>query len=382
VKKIGYILRKFPVLSETFVIQEILELEALGHEVVIFSLAKPNTLCPHPMLGRLKGEIIYLPEILPFPPMKGLLKLIKYRKWELYERLKQATFIAKQAKKQGILHLHAHFASRAATVAYFCSYLSKIPYSFTAHAVDIFRKDRCQKALKDKIEQGSFVATISQYNLDFLRQISPNGKILKILNGIDLNKFSPQNIKTHCFTFICIARLVEKKGHRYLIEACDLLKKQGLTFQCLLVGSGKLKEDIEKMIIDFNLDSHIKLLGALDHSQVLSLLQKSDAFVLPCILAEDGNRDGLPVSIVEALACSLPVITTAMTANPEVVKDGINGILVPFADSQALAKGMEKLLVDKNYYQMLSKQARASIAIDFDKTKTAKMLSYAINEVV
>lgn len=378
-KKIGYILRKFPVLSETFVLNEILAMEALGHEVTIFTLQAPKAGTCQPDLAALKAKVHVLPKKIRFHPsmLKGLWYVLCSRNGQLYSRLLQGGRIAQEAKKLGIDHFHAHFATRSASVAFFASKLSGIPYSFTAHAVDIFKEKVCHKALQAKMNHASFVATVSDYNMKFLSEILPTGSFIKVLNGIDLQKFRPDR----CFTFICTARLVEKKGHRYLLEACRILKNRGVAFQCYLIGDGYLKDTLEENIKSFRIENHVFMFGSQSHNTVLSMMRSSDAFVLPCCLAEDGNRDGLPVSLVEALALELPVITTPMTGNTEVVTDQVNGLLVDSTDAEALAEAMERLIIDKALYLKLKENTRSSIAHRFDLKETAKVLSAQINGI-
>jgi len=303
---------------------------------------------------------------------------LKHGKPSLMWRFLQSCYVANQARSYGVGHFHAHFATRPATVASLASMISGIPYSFTAHAMDIFKRKLSTKSLQKKIERANFVITVSDYNKEYLSK-HLNGdanKLVKIYNGINLYRFNPNGeVKQDLFTFLCVARFVEKKGHKILIEACEFLRKKRYKFQCWLVGKGGLRTQIKNMIKEKKLESYVKLLGPHSHMEVRERYLFSHVYVLPCVIGSDGNRDGLPVSLVEALASGLPVITTAMTGNVEVVKNNHNGLIVPFNDSKALADAMEKLMQDKVLYESLRKNTRDSVELRFDLRKTSKVLS-------
>jgi glycosyltransferase involved in cell wall biosynthesis len=303
--------------------------------------------------------------------------VLAHGKPSLLWRFFQGCYIANTAKRYGVQHFHAHFATRPTTVAFFSSMITGHPFSFTAHAMDLYKNHLSKKSLSKKIKKARFVITVSDYNKKHLSQIASNnnGKIVKIYNGINLTQFRPNGVrKRSIFTFVCVARFVEKKGHRVLIEACEILHERGLDFRCWLVGKGKLRSQINSDIKKKNLKRCVKLLGPLSQTEVVECYGKVHALVLPCIVGSDGNRDGLPVSIVEALASGLPVITTPMTGNPEVVKTNHNGILIPFDNSNALADAMEKLIQDSDFYQQLKTNARTSVESRFDIHQTTRIL--------
>lgn len=381
-KKLGYVLRRFPVVSETFILYELLELEKLGHSITIYSLLRPKETLVHDALKNLKAEVIYLPKMIAptFFALKKWLGQIGSGSWKSFRKIQQAALIARHAQKENIEHLHAHFANQPASLAKLAASMITLPFSFTAHAYDIFKEEVCKTSLKEKIEKAAFVVTISDYNTNYLKRIAPTGRFVKILNGIDTDKFMPvEHRKKRAFTFCCAARLVEKKGHLELIEACYLLKERGKSFFCTLAGDGPLRKEILEKIAAYNLEEFVALKGALPHDKILELMQSSDAFVLPCKMGKDGNRDGLSVSIVEALMSGLPVITTPMTANPEVIIHEKNGLFVPFEDSKNLADAMERLIADRPFFSTLRQECRPSVVDAFDRQKTTKLLSCTFN---
>jgi glycosyltransferase involved in cell wall biosynthesis len=388
---VGYVLRKFPVLSETFILNELLELEARGVSLHLMSLMRPNDPRFHEDLPKLKARISYLPD--------GLGKLLVYQRRlaradrRRYARtllfvlrsgrprtlrlLLEAGFVANETRRLGLRHLHAHFANEPATVAQLASMLTGVPFSFTAHATDIFKYRTNVKALSCKIESARFVVTVSDFNKGYLRRIAPgaDGKIVRVYNGIPLDRFAPNGRPPpRPFRIVCVARLVEKKGLPILIEACRILRDRGLRFRCDIVGKGILRSQLESLIKRWKLKKHVFLLGPHSQLEVLERYQSAHLYVLPCIVGSDGNREGLPVSIVEALACGLPVVATPLTGIPEAVRDGFNGLIVPPGDPRSLAGAIERLIHDRELYERLRANARRSVAPQFDRRRTAAQL--------
>jgi len=392
-KRIGYILRRFPSLSETFILNEVLAMEGLGTKVEVYSILQPRDPKFHEGITRLQASIRYIPTL---GDLKSLARYNRraYRSfgWRYLRvlascvatfkpmqvwRFFQAAYIAERARERKIEHFHAHFANRAANVARLAHEISGIPYSFTAHAVDIYKNTVRPKILKKRITKAEFVVTVSDENQRFLRELAPAAadKIHRIYNGIDFARFGksarPLNAS---FTILCVGRMVEKKGLEYLIQACHELKKQNFRFRCNIIGKGNLRPKLNAMINELDLKNEIKLVGVVTQDKIGAWFTDADIFVLPCIIAQDGNREGLPVSIVEALASGLPVVTTAVAGISEAVKDGENGFLVPEHDAMALAEAVRKLLVDRDYRDKLSRNARRSVQPKFDQDITAQTL--------
>lgn len=394
---VGYVLRKFPVLSETFILGEILALEAEGVPVHIFALERPNDPRFHEDLPKLKASITYVPDVLDVRALlRHNLRVARSRSSSysrafryalatarptLLWRLLQAGYIASEARRLGLHHLHAHFANRPTTVALLASRIVGIPYSFTAHAVDIFKRTVDARALARKMESARFVVAISEFNKTYLERLGrgSNGRIVQIYNGIDLDRFSPNGgPPAEPFTILSVARLVEKKGLDVLIEACSRLRARGLSFQCWIVGKGRLRPALSALITRLNLEDVVDLLGPHTQLEVLERYHAAHLYVLPCVVGPDGNRDGLPVSLIEALSCGLPVVTTPMTGIPEAVRHLHNGLLVPDGDADALADALEALVRDRQLYDQLRANARPSIAATFDRRQTARQLQVCL----
>jgi glycosyltransferase involved in cell wall biosynthesis len=392
-KPIGYILKKFPVLSETFILNELLALEARGARLQVFALERPNDPRFHEDLPKLRARVSYVPDVFEMGRLlehgrrvrkscrKGYFRALRYvlrrPRPTFFWRFLQAAFVANEARRLGLSHLHAHFATRPASVAFLASRISGIPFSFTAHAMDIFKSHLNPGALSHKIQEARFVVTVSDFNKRYLeeRTAPATGKVFRIYNGIPLGRFAPNGVSPEPpFTILCVARLVEKKGIPVLVEACRLLRDRGAAFRCWIVGKGRARPQIEELIARWSLGDHLRLLGPLTQLEVLKRYRSAHLYVLPCIIGADGNRDGLPVSIVEALACGLPVVTTPVTGIPEVVRDRENGLLVPPGDAGALAAAITDVMSDKSLYETLRAGARPSVESRFDLTRTAEAL--------
>lgn len=396
---IGYVLRKFPVLSETFVLNELLGLEAQGVPLHVFSLMRPNDPRFHDDLPKLKARVSYVPDATDLAKAmrhnrrlagragrryrRALSYVARQAKPELLWRLLQAGYVANEARRLRLRHLHAQFANRPTTVALLASRLTGVPFSFTAHATDIFKHAVDRRVLARKIREARFVVTVSEYNRDYLARLADGAdrKIVRIHNGIDVDRFAPNgNPPPKPFRILCVARLVEKKGLPYLVDACAMLRERGVEFRCDIIGKGRLRSELGRRIKDRGLRRTVRLLGPKTQGEVLAEYRASNLYVLPAIVGSDGNREGLPVSIVEALACGLPVIATPVTGIPEVVRDGHNGLIVPPADAARLAEAIERLIRDPRLYRRLREAARPSVLSAFDRRRTVAELHRLIVE--
>lgn len=364
--KVAYLLDIFPALSETFIINEIIELRRQGLDVAIFSLAKPKEDIIHEEAKELAKETFYAKNLLsPGKFRKALTYLyahlyflvvnpFRYLRefWFAFTHgvkvFKPAAYYALVLRKLGIGHIHAHFAATASEYAMTISGISGIPYSFTPHAYDIFMKPRL---VKEKVAFADFVVSKTEYNKRFLEENYPgiNGDKIHVVHyGMDLERFTPVRYDVRGqlpFTILSVARLVEKKGHKYLLEACHILTKKGVSnFVCKIIGDGPLKRDLEGLALSFGLSENVEFIGALPSDKVLSILEGSDLFVLPCVVARDGDMDGMPNALIEAMALGKPVVSTYVSGIPELIKNGC-GILVPPEDSQALARALEEIFL-------------------------------------
>jgi len=385
---VAYIMSRFPVISETFVLYEMLELQKAGLRIEIFPLIHQDEKVVHPEVESLVKQTHYTP-LLSTEALSAQFYWL-WKRPKAYLRiwwraifgnvrspnflvravvvvLRAATF-ARRIQALDVTHVHAHWATHPTLAAYVIHQLTGITYSFTAHADDIY-VDRAM--LGEKIREASFVVTISEYNRQFLKRLygtEAEKKLVIVRYGVDFSVFNPPSAKSRSklFTIICVARLEEKKGHSYLIEACARLKAQSVPFRCLFVGDGKKRREVEIEIARSGLADHIILLGRQPRNRVQELLAEADVFVLSSVTTAKGRQEGLPNVLVEALAVSLPVVATSISGTPELVIDGQTGLLVPPRDAQAIEVAILKLYRDPELGKRLALEGRAKVLREFD----------------
>jgi glycosyltransferase involved in cell wall biosynthesis len=400
--KIAYILDFFPVLSETFIVREILELRRKGFEVVIFARGSVENWeyseVIHDDSQNLMQNVVYLKSLLkkrsklqlarchlyfllrhPFRYLKTF-SFVCGRSNKVFARFKGSALYAIAIKKMQVSHIHAHFALDACTIAMLISMLTGVSYSFTAHAHDIFAP-KLAELTEEKFNYARFAVCISDYNKQYILQNYPKVKPdnIKIIHcGIGLDIFThnllPKNEK---LTILSIGRLVDQKGFKYLIQACNLLRKRtDLNFICKIIGEGKKRQELEELIFQYDLREVVTLLGALKQSDVLRTFTYADIFVLPCVVDRTtGYKDGIPVVLMEAMATGIPVISTRVSGIPELVKDGC-GILVEPEDANGLAMAIESIcLLPVEERKNMGRAGRAIVETEFSLEKEVQKLA-------
>jgi colanic acid/amylovoran biosynthesis glycosyltransferase len=386
--KIAYVLKRYPRYSETFVVNEILAHEAAGLEVEIFALRPPSDTHFQDIISRVRAPVNYLSasgiKAADFWTALGVAAVSSPGLWttlgeagsEDARDVYQAALLAREARLKGITHLHAHFATASTTVARLAAKFARIPYTFTAHAKDIFHESVCPEDFRRKLEDAAGVVTVSDYNLRYLRETyGPAAEhIRRVYNGLDLKRFT-YNAPLHRLPkVVAVGRLVEKKGFADLIGACATLAASGRQFTCEIVGSGELEADLRGRIEQSGAGDMVGLIGPRPQAEVVRLVQEAAAFVAPCVLGEDGNRDGLPTVLLEAMALGTPVVSTDVTGIPEVLRDGETGLLVPQRNPAALAGAISRLTGDSTLRVRLADRARRLIEADFEVQDNAAHL--------
>jgi colanic acid/amylovoran biosynthesis glycosyltransferase len=378
--KIGYVLKRYPRYSETFVVNEILAHEAAGLEVEIFALRPPSDTHFQDIISRVRAPVTYLSasgiKAADFWTALGGAAVSSPGLWtalgeagsEDARDVYQAALLAREARLKGITHLHAHFATASTTVARLAAKFAGIPYTFTAHAKDIFHESVCPEDFRRKLEEAAGVVTVSDYNLRYLREnYGPAAeRIRRVYNGLDLKRFTYKAPLHRPSRIVAVGRLVEKKGFADLIGACATLAASGRRFTCEIVGSGELEADLRGRIEQSGAGGIVRLIGPRPQAEVVRLVQEAAAFVAPCVLGEDGNRDGLPTALLEAMALGTPVVSTDVTGIPEVLRDGETGLLVPQRNPAALAGVISRLTRDSTLRIRLADRARRLIETDFN----------------
>lgn len=385
---IAYIVKMYPRFSETFIVNEILAHEAANVPITIVSLRKPTDGRFHNILSLVKAPVHYIDEKLPgtetfwdtaqqqLDTHPELLDSIRSSAPYSARELWQAIQVVELISKLNIRHLHAHFANTAAMVAKLASTITGLPYSVTTHAKDIYNDDVRDNVFHSKIKTAKACITVSDFNLDYLKKRYSNAAhhIHRVYNGLDLSRFEFLNSTKKSIDIIAVGRLVEKKGFRYLIDACALLKKRNIKFNCQIVGTGALKGQLQNQIAELELSGEVQLTGPLPQSEIIQRIGRSRLMVAPCIIADDGNRDGLPTVLLEAMALGTPCISTSVTGIPELIRHNDTGLLVEPNDSEQLASTIENLLCDYNFQNHLATNARALIEDSFDVHKNTQHL--------
>jgi colanic acid/amylovoran biosynthesis glycosyltransferase len=373
--KLVYIIGTYPELTNTFIDREIATLRQLGNfQIKIVSIRYPHTIESYsPEQKELCQETLYLipphwsgfnyPAFIlanlyfvfsrPLVYFGTLIDLLTHTRVSIKAWLMtllyfwQGVYAASLLRHIEFDHIHVHFMDRAVLVALVVSRFLGKTYSFTAHAADIYTK---AMLVREKIDYARFIITVSQYNKQHLLKVCPGIKADKIHilhPWVDVSQFTPRPDRPvhNRLHILSVGRLVEKKGHKDLIDACNFLRAKGFDADCQIVGEGPLHADLTDRISYCALQDYVHLLGGLPQSQVLDLLREwADVFVLPCIIAEDGDRDGIPVSLAEAMALELPVISTDIVGIRELVQPG-SGMLIPPHDPAAIAEALSTIAI-------------------------------------
>ncbi len=414
VTTLGMILKGYPRISETFISNEILLLENLGFKIHIFSMRQPREPFCHDSVNKIKAKVDYLPETLlkPLPEFlyhnirlavkkprlyseafrKALIRFRRTKKSATLKHLFQAGYLVdKFLPESGVGHFHAHFAHSPTSVAMFSSFLTGIPFSFTAHAKDIYTSDTRQ--LREKIGLAKFVVTCTEYNRKHLKHVAHEDRlsaatpIYRIYHGIDMELFScntglNRNMEKPVspFNIMTVARMTSKKGLPTIYNALYLLKKKGFSFHHVLIGDGDEREKILSLIKSLELEDVSTWLGTQPHEVVLEQFRKADLFVLGSEIAENGDRDGIPNVFVESMAMGVPVVGTRVSAIPEIIEHEKTGLLVSPANPEALANAMVRLLQDENLRKEIIVAAREKVTNFFDNRRLILDLAKVLNK--
>ncbi|MCZ2860229.1 glycosyltransferase [Blastococcus sp. VKM Ac-2987] len=383
--RVGYVLKMYPRFSETFVVTELLAHQERGLDLTVFSLRPPADGRFHESLARLRTPVTYLRSSsiraddlwTAFRDARAELPELARHADELWDAdardAVQAVELALAARAAGITHLHAHFASVATTVARLAARLAGITYSFTAHAKDIFHSEVSDDDLRVKLADAADVVTISNYNLGHLRaRFGPAADgVRRVYNGLDLAAFPHTSPADRPPVVAAVGRFVEKKGFGDLLEAVALLRARGRDVSVQLVGTGPLGPELAARLDRLGLRDAVTMTGALTQEEVRAVVGAAAAFAAPCVVGADGNRDGLPTVLLEAMALGTPCVATPVTGIPEVLRHEETGLLVPERDPGALAAALDRLLGDAGLRTRLATAARQRIEADFDARRQA-----------
>ena len=361
-REVAYVFERFPSFGQTFCYREVAELRRQGLHVRVFSIRTPADELDEAWSRDIVEDVEYLPpEATLVPEVIRLLRddpsLSVVRKtvetWGRqsdFLRLYQAVYIGTRLRQEGVGRVHAHFAGMASRTAFWIQKMFGIPFSFTAHANDVFAPKEFTIGLDQLMHAAEAVITVSDYGANFLRAKFPADarKVRRIYNGIHLSAFPRANFGAAVASIISVGRLIEKKGFADLISACALLKHTGRNFHCDIVGDGPLQSSLEAQIRDLAVAPEVRLVGAENQEQIAARLAAATVFALPCTTEKDGGMDNLPTVIMEAMAAGLPVVSTRLAGVPEMVQDGITGHLVAPGSQKELADTLGRLIDDRD----------------------------------
>ncbi len=368
---VAYVLKGYPRLSETFISQEIRALEQRGLPIHIISLRHPTESHVHPIHREIRAPVTYLPEYVYQEPLRVLRAWWRVRRWPSYRvarslfwrdlrrdptvnrlrRFGQALVLARELRP-AYTHLHAHFLHTPASVARYAAILRELSWSCSAHAKDIWTLPDWEK--QEKLADCRWLVTCTSANADHLARLGPAGVVSRIYHGLDLSRFPPPPPRNHQpdgssredpVLILSVGRAVEKKGYPDLLEALAMLPRH-LHWQLVHIGGGALVKSLHRMGRRLGIQQRVAWLGAQPQEVVLDYYRRAHIFALACRIAPDGDRDGLPNVLMEASSQQLPVVSTRISAIPELIEDGVNGLLVPQREPAALAEALGALITD------------------------------------
>jgi len=388
--RLGYLVKAFPRVSETFILNEILELERQGFDLRIYSMIDPPERLRHDVFKQVRSPITYLPNPLfrsmhlvladhlrqmwraPRGYFTALARALGTRDTEVIERFAQAGCLARRLDADGVAHVHAGFVHSPGSVAWLASIMTGLPFSLASHAKDLYHSP--PDLLRKKLVAARVVFTCTRYNIPHLKRLADGGpvRVRHAYHGTDLSRFEFGRYgSSKPPVVLAVARLVEKKGLDTLIRACAHLRDRGRDFRCHIVGDGPLRESLVALIRKLKLEGRVVLEGALDQSEVLAWYRRATVFALPCVVTVNGDRDGIPNVLIEAAACGVPIVTTGVSGIPELVEDGVSGLLVPPHEPGELANALHEVLRSPVLREKLRVNARARVVKAFDVRRNA-----------
>lgn len=403
VNRVAYVMSRFPLVTETFILREMDELDRQGWDVGLYPLILEHPDVVHADARR------WTPRARRAGPLsraalRAHLRFLKRRPkallsvWGQVVRghsrepsvlvravalLPVMVAMADEVQRRGYRHVHAHFATYPLLAAWVAHRLTGVSYSVTVHAHDIFIS---HAMLAEKLADARLIVAISQFNRDYLmREIDPGlGSRIEVIHcGIELSALrrEPRQDLSEQLDMLCIGSLMPYKGHEFLLRACRILLDRGVPFRLRLVGDGPLRAELEALSATLELSDHVTFLGAREQREVADLLAHCNLYVQPSILTDNGQMEGIPVALMEALAAELPALSTALSGVPELIRPGQTGWLVPPEKPGALADALEQIRSDPANAQQLAVQGRELVREQFDLGKNVQLLAEKFREL-
>ena len=402
--KIAYLMSRFPHLPETFILREMIALEEYGYEIALYPLIFQQQSVIHAEAQAWLPRVRHIPFVSPqilsangrvlvqkpagYARLWGqvIKKNLNSRKFLLraLALFPKAVYAARQMQQEGVAHIHAHYATHPALVAWLIHRLTGISYSVTVHAHDIFVETAM---LATKLKEAAFIAAISEYNRTYLAEVvGPwvTEKTHIVHCGIVPDHYEPvpKPDPKERFELISIGSLQPYKGQQHLVDACAQLRERGTPFRCRIIGEGELRLELERQIANARLETQVQLLGSKTQSEVAELLAEAHCYVQPSIITPAGKMEGIPVSLMEALACCLPVVATNLSGVPELVRPQETGSLAPPNDAEALADAIECIYADYEHALQLAENGRQLVLQEFNLQSNVKHLSHLFDQLI
>lgn len=385
--RVAFLVKTYPKLSETFILGEILGLESRGVPLFIYALQRPTDAIRQDATGRVKAPVTYLTDGLdagygvlrehlsqmaahPVRYIGAMLSQWRTRESGWLRNLAVAGRLARGMRKEGATHVHAHFASHPTTIAAMAARLAGGTYSISAHAKDIYVGN--PDLLSNKMQGAAFTVTCTGHNHRHLESLArPGTRVHLMYHGIDFRSFAPMPRPAEPDTpvILAVGRLRDKKGFATLVAACAVLRDRGLRFRCEIVGYGEEHARLDNMIRAAGIADRVVLAGSMNHAALIERYQAATLFAAPCRVSDDGDRDGIPNVLLEAMAMELAVVSTPVSGIPEVVHHGGTGLIVPPDDVGALADALARLLADPGLRRHLGMAARRWVTEHFDNER-------------
>jgi colanic acid/amylovoran biosynthesis glycosyltransferase len=402
--RIAYLLSRYPAISHTFFLKEVLGLRERGLTIAVASINRPDrprkdlppieaaeadqTYCVKSSgIVSLGLQVLGIALRHPVVTLRGFLAALRLGDWDIKARafacfyLAEALLIGNWMRRESLAHLHVHFGGPVATVGLLVHQAWQIPWSLTLHGPDEFF-DQEAFYLRQKIESASFVICISDFCRSQVLRIAPaldDSRLEVVRLGVDCSALRPSPIQNPDtapaiagnlpLRLACTGRMVAAKGHRILLQALAQLAAQGIGFSCTLIGDGPERRELEALSRQLGISEHMRFLGSMAHQPALAEVAKAEVFVLASF------AEGLPVALMEAMAMGVPCVSTTIAAIPELISDGVNGLLVPPANPTALSAAFSRLSKDAVLRRQLGQEARATVETQYNLATNLDLLA-------
>jgi glycosyltransferase involved in cell wall biosynthesis len=421
--RVAYVLKGYPRLSEVFITSEIYRLERLGVPLRLYVLKAADEDVAHDVVRRVRVRPDYLHQTSSLsgtgtfrwlaanaglfrPALRRTVRrhpvgtaraagralaqavrarrgfLAAPRKIYLKEFLLAVDLADRLDAAGDVARLHAHFAHGTTTVTWLAAAITGLPFSFTGHAKDIYTEELNPAGLlRRKMDAASFVVTCTEANRTHLTAIGSSTPVHVVYHGLNAD-FEPlvaagvHRIQPPRVRLLAVGRLVRKKGLDTFVDACAVLRSRGVDFEAVIAGEhGDHEAAVRERVVTTGLAERVSFLGPLTQQGLFAEYQRASVFALPCRVLEDGDRDGIPNVLMEAMACGLPVVTTGISGITELVRDGENGLIVEPDRPTDLADALHRLIKDPELAGHLAERGRSTISERFDAATTAAQMA-------